>query len=503
MNSLSKSSQLFSTSSSFLLCFFIIIFSTTCSTFAMPRLGRLGRRIHIENHMMKPSSLSNNTNVTISHYSQTLDHFNYRPESYLTFKQKYIIYSKHWGGAKTNSPILVHLGDEAPLYDDEINSMILSDYAARLKALLVLIEHRFYGESKPFGMTSMEEVLRNASVRGYFNSAQAIADYAELILHLKKSFKAHYSPVIVSGGSYGGMLAAWFRLKYPHIAIGAFATSAPVLYFDNIISPNHGYYSVVSKDFKETSESCYNTIKNSWAVIDKIGSKPNGLSFLSKKFKTCKHLNNTDELKDFLDLLYCSLAQYESPSRICDAMDKAGKGASVLTRVHAGVAAVYSDMSYCLQISYSESDVGYAWQTCSEMVMPVVHGTSNDSMFPTEKFDLDSFIQDCKHKYNVLPRPHWITTYYGGHDMKLILQKFGSNIIFSNGLKDPYSSAGVLENLSDSIVAVYTKNGTHCQDLTGPQEGAPEWLVDQRRREVDIMKTWIKQYYVDLDNYLK
>ncbi|KAJ8429622.1 hypothetical protein Cgig2_012284 [Carnegiea gigantea] len=419
----------------------------------MPRLGRLGRRIHIENEMTKPSSLSNNTNMTISHYSQTLDHFNYRPESYLTFKQKYIIYSKHWGGAKANSPILVYLGDEAPLYDDAINSMILSDYAARLKALLVLIEHRFYGESKPFGMTSMEEVLRNASVRGYFNSAQAIADYAELILHLKKSFKAHYSPVIVSGGSYGGS--------------------------KSIHDPN---FSLLF----ETSESCYNTIKKSWAVIDKIGSKPNGLSLLSKKFKTCKHLSNTWKLKDFLDLRYCDLAQYGSPSWICDAMDKAGKGADVLTRVHAGVAAVYPETSYCLDISYSESgsetDLGWAWQTCSEMVMPIVHGTSHDSMFPPGKFDLDSFIQDCKHKYNVLPRPHWITTYYGGHDIKLILQRFGSNIIFSNGLKDPYSTAGVLEYLSDSIVAVYTKNGsshhhcivgTHCQDLSGPEEDDP------------------------------
>ena len=89
---------------------------------------------------MKPSSVSNKTDVRISQYSQTLDHFNYRPESYLTFKQKYIVYSKHWGGAEANSPILVYLGDEAPLYDDAVDSILLRDYAAQLKALLVLIE---------------------------------------------------------------------------------------------------------------------------------------------------------------------------------------------------------------------------------------------------------------------------------------------------------------------------------------------------------------------------
>ena len=46
-------------------------------------------------------------------------------------------------------------------------------------------------------------------------------------------------------------LAAWFRLKYPHVAIGALASSAPILYFDNL-TPQDGYYSIVTKDFRVT-----------------------------------------------------------------------------------------------------------------------------------------------------------------------------------------------------------------------------------------------------------
>ena len=47
------------------------------------------------------------------------------------------------------------------------------------------------------------------------------------------------------------MLASWFRLKYPHLALGALASSAPILYFDNI-TPQNGYFSVVTKDFRVT-----------------------------------------------------------------------------------------------------------------------------------------------------------------------------------------------------------------------------------------------------------
>lgn len=54
----------------------------------------------------------------------------------------------------------------------------------------------------PFG--SRQEALKNASTLGYFNSAQAIADYAAVLMHIKKKLHAKHSPVIVIGGSYGG-----------------------------------------------------------------------------------------------------------------------------------------------------------------------------------------------------------------------------------------------------------------------------------------------------------
>ena len=50
----------------------------------------------------------------------------------------------------------------------------------------------------------MKAAMKNESTRGYFNSVQAIADYAAVLLHVKKKLSAENSPVIVIGGSYGG-----------------------------------------------------------------------------------------------------------------------------------------------------------------------------------------------------------------------------------------------------------------------------------------------------------
>ncbi|XVF46809.1 hypothetical protein PTKIN_Ptkin03bG0058200 [Pterospermum kingtungense] len=488
--------------SSFHKLFLFSLISLSCvmisagTQFSIPRLGALGRTI--------PKSEPQSTSTLVSKhfetffYRQTLDHFNYRPESYTTFLQRYVVNSKHWGGANTSSPILVYFGAEQALDYDLSGIGFLTDNAPRFKALLVYIEHRFYGKSVPFG--SREAALKNASIRGYFTSAQALADYAAIVLHVKKTFFAKNSPVIVIGGSYGGMLAAWFRLKYPHVALGALASSAPILYFDDL-APQVGYYSVVTKDFKETSESCYETIRKSWDEIDKVASKSNGLSILSMKFKTCQKLKRTFDLKDYLDSIYCEAAQYDHPPTnplnvVCGGIDGAPKGTDILGRIFAGVVAYMGNKSCYDMHEFNhptdETYMGWKWQTCSEMVMPIGHG-HNDSMFPSSPFNLNSFIRKCKSLFGVQPQPHWVTTYYGGHDLKLILHRFASNIIFSNGLRDPYSSGGVLENISDSVVAVFTANGSHCLDILPEKKSDPQWLVKQRKTETQIIKGWLSR----------
>lgn len=83
------------------------------------------------------------------------------------------------------------------------------DWAPDFGALLIFAEHRFYGETLPFGEKSFDSVEQYR----YLTVEQAMADFADLVGHIKKKWPV--KKVVAFGGSYGGMLAAWMRIKYP------------------------------------------------------------------------------------------------------------------------------------------------------------------------------------------------------------------------------------------------------------------------------------------------
>ncbi|KAE8724758.1 putative Serine carboxypeptidase S28 family protein [Hibiscus syriacus] len=138
----------------------VLSISFTCTVAGRLDIPRLSptRGTLIENPELQ-SSAAVSDDLQTFYYPQTLDHFNYQPQSYATFQQRYVMNFKHWSGANDSAPILAYLGAEAPLDSDLTVIGFLNDNAIRFNALL---------------------------------------DYIE------KKLNAFYSPVIVIGGSYGG-----------------------------------------------------------------------------------------------------------------------------------------------------------------------------------------------------------------------------------------------------------------------------------------------------------
>lgn len=106
-------------------------------------------------------------------------------------------------------------------------------------------------------------------------------DFVYLIKNVKAS-SVNYtnSPVIAFGGSYGGMLASWMRMKYPHVIQGALAASAPILFFPGVASP-YAFNDYVTRDFAASNASCPVNIRKAFSVLDRLGNNASNYNLIS------------------------------------------------------------------------------------------------------------------------------------------------------------------------------------------------------------------------------
>ncbi|XP_028226073.1 lysosomal Pro-X carboxypeptidase-like isoform X2 [Glycine soja] len=331
------------------------LFSAPSLTFAfVPILPRFPSSA-VSAELKQRSHSSQNGLYRTKFFTQILDHFNFNPQSNHTFQQRYLINDTFWGGAKNNAPIFVYTGNEGNIEWFTQNTGFMFENAPSFQALLVFIEHRFYGKSIPFG-GNKTVAYANTSTLGYLSSTQALADYATLIIDLKKNLSATDSPVVVFGGSYGGMLAAWFRMKYPHVAIGALASSAPILHFMGLVSPDI-FNNIITQDFRSESENCYKVIKGSWDLIDDTANKPGGMELLRKTFRICKSDDfGPGSLEGWLRAawIYTAMTDYPTPSnflnplpaypvkKMCEAIDSSVTGNNRLAKLHAAASVYYN-----------------------------------------------------------------------------------------------------------------------------------------------------------------
>merc|ERR1712226_1485360 len=139
---------------------------------------------------------------------------------------------------------------------------------------ILFIEHRYYGDSQPEGKDN-----KNMQY-SYLSVEQALQDFVTVVNELN----TYKLPVIAFGGSYGGMLSAWIRLKYPHVIKGAIAGSAPVTYSRAYSNFNcNDYLKIVS----ETFNPCKNKIKAGFNSIEKFTPED-----VTNTFNFCDKVND-------------------------------------------------------------------------------------------------------------------------------------------------------------------------------------------------------------------
>ncbi|KAJ1948214.1 hypothetical protein EC988_005264, partial [Linderina pennispora] len=142
------------------------------------------------------------------------------------FKQRIYINTKEY---TAGGPIYLFNSGETPASPSYLYGGEPYQLAKSTGGILVIMEHRYYGQSYPVSDMSGPSMQ-------YLTVENSLDDIANFIRNAPAFIQASTgieissnSKWVVTGGSYSATLAAWARMQYPDLIHAAYASSAPVI----------------------------------------------------------------------------------------------------------------------------------------------------------------------------------------------------------------------------------------------------------------------------------
>jgi lysosomal Pro-X carboxypeptidase len=450
-------------------------------------------------------------------FTQTLDHFDVGAP---TYEQRYFVCDEFY--REDDGVMFFYVGNEADVELYLNHTGLMWENAAEFGAMLVFAEHRYFGKSLPFG--DVQEMVAHVE---FLSIEQTLTDYAVLITHLKEEvYRKRDLPVVGFGGSYGGMLGSWFRMKYPHIIDGVIAASAPILqYLGDELPPDIGSYArLVTFDATPAAGSAVNcapNIRRVWPTIRSLGKSEDGRSTLRSALSLCDStpLTTPADVESLIDWAkgsfdYMSMGNYPYPSSYimngqselpaypmrvaCSHLADEYPGDVELLQAFSQAIGVYYNSTQhaeCYQLAASSDESAndanlWDFIFCSQAYGPLSQDGVHD-MFWDAPWDYEADNASCQREWGVDADRNWPTVHFGGRRAL----RAASNLVFSNGNYDPCAGTGVLQSVSESVVALRIEGGAHHLDLMFSNPLDPPAVKYAREVEKQYMRRWIDQAY--------
>lgn len=296
-------------------------------------------------HKRAESSKSGNSTFT-----QYIDHMNPKLG---TFEQFYYWSAKYWGGP--GSPVVFMTPGESAAagYESFLEtSTITGHFAEVLSAAVVVMEHRYWGQSIPVPDLSTENMK-------YLTVNQSLADFehfartAKLPFDDKGTSNAANAPWVMSGGSYAGTLAFNMAAVKPGTFWAYTSSSGPA----EAIYDFYGYYDPIREHMPK---NCSTDLEKVIAHIDSV--LINGTTGQQQKLLSDFGAETMAHLDDFAEVLTYPIALwqgnqfyggYSNPFyEICDAVEGISYNSTLPSRNGIGLERAYKNFASYMKEKY-------------------------------------------------------------------------------------------------------------------------------------------------------
>mmetsp|Transcript_14044 Transcript_14044/g.32560 ORF Transcript_14044/g.32560 Transcript_14044/m.32560 type:complete len:537 (+) Transcript_14044:31-1641(+) len=219
-------------------------------------------------------------------FDQWLDHFD--GANTATWRQRYFVNASSFASNSSFTPVvfLCMGGEGPPLTADVVKTGeehcgLMVSMAERHGALVLALEHRFYGKSIP------TPDLSTASLR-FLSTEQALEDMASFHAHITDMYSlSPHTRWVTFGGSYPGMLAAWSRSKYPHLIHASVSSSAPLRAVANMYQYNDLVAKSLSNRNVGGSPTCLRRVRDAFAEMGGMLGSMTGRAALGDLLGVC------------------------------------------------------------------------------------------------------------------------------------------------------------------------------------------------------------------------
>jgi len=489
---------------------FALLFLMVCAQAIHPITPRTIKQLQNQPNE-QAAGLNKRTPIPEYYYDGArLDHFNRQDQT--VWSQRYFRNDSFWA-PQLQGPVFIQIGGEGAISSAYVtDDFEMVEYAQKHHALVVALEHRFYGKSQPFGGSLTTSQL------AYLSSQQALADVAQFIEWMIETWDGvtEDTQFVTFGCSYPGNLAAWFRMKYPQHTSGSVAGSAPV----HAVLDFFQYLDVVDESLTSfTGVQCDARIANATQQIQSMLQSSSGQDQLQKDFDTCSPLDNPMDISTFMsDLMgvWMSTVQYNDEhgnpidiNYLCGIMNNQSY---TPYQAYIEVYNVFRNEGDCMDVSFETMikelsipkalpfGVGFrqwTYQTCFEFGY-FQTTDSPDSVQPFgDLVPISYYLTMCNNTFspnneipmNVEGNVNQTNALYGGNE-----PHGTTKIVFANGSIDPWHSLSVTTDLNKSVHAVFIQGTAHCANTIPYVAGQYPVGLAQAQAEInDIIGQWLMQ----------
>ncbi|KAH9856842.1 peptidase S28 [Lenzites betulinus] len=459
-------------------------------------------------------------------FQQLVDH---NDPSLGTFRQRYWHTYEFY---EPGGPIILFMPgevDASAYYNYLANSTLNGQIAQKFNGAVVILEHRFFGDSNPLPDLSVQS-LRLHTVQQAIDDLAYFAQNVDLPMPGGDQLAPGKAPWILTGGSYGGALVSYTMSNQPEVFYAGFASSAVV----QAIVDFWGYFEPIRQAMPA------NCSADMEAVITHVDSVlTSNDSTQINTLKSTFGLQGLAHNDDFAAALQENLLAWQSmqPSdgpgsefyEFCDTLEvKSGvsAGASGWGLDHALQAwgnywksSYYSeicgddDVETCLGTydatnpfwSYDylqNAERSWQWLLCNEFGFyfdgaPETHPTITSRLvtpswgerqcgyrFPGAFSNISSAVE--------VPNARGLNTEYRGWNTTT------QRLIFANGINDPWREATVAADGSTSMGSDaqphLLSDGFHCSDLLTREGAASPKVLNVQQTALQYLEKWLSEW---------